>query len=719
MKGQSTAVTRRHFLSGAARGGAGLMAGIPLAAGAVAFGPEPRAAESEKPAGPQPQGASANDVSAWLADSPFNLLVDYYTEVPFRPYGSGATRENVLKVLEELRPGYIIIYAKGHSGRTSFTSSLKTEHEMLAKDMPAFFRQVTRETGTRLFLYYSGMVDGIAGTRHPDWGQPGADGKPVQYFREFGELFTAYAMCPRSRYWDDWVAVHIREIMTRYDPDGIWVDGDWAGPCACERCRKDPWAKVTDEWRKKFRDLVKSFKPACMYSAGNVGARREYNSLFDWRSGDWFSPNNHRLHASIAMRRYTSLGVPYDAFTCDTVFVHARPQIRARTKPLARMLQEGATVLANGGLWGYWTYPMPHGAFVPSKMRNAKLGADFARARQEVFLRTQSLRWTAVLDAEPRASLFGSSSNFLGAAKALIALHRSPDVIDEGDLGPPMPYDLVVVPEQNTLTPDTVAKLEGFVRRGGKLLSSGSSIQSPGLQKLVGVKLGRAGELVDGHVMLTGGGTAGVYAPWDRLELAGAEELYPLCRAWDDTNPQVGKIRACYPITGMVDEENPQKAGFPAATIRRLDKGMAVHLSTGFFDTYWKFGNPDMLAWLREILPVLQPAPLFQTDALSFVEVALRCKGDALLVHLVNGNPGRDLSLVSTDDLWVDDIPPVGPITCRIRCAARPQSVTIEPGGTLAQTSWRNGVLEAVLPRLEIHACLAIRPWQRPERGSA
>jgi hypothetical protein len=716
MKDQPNPITRREFLSETAQG-AGLAIGLPLAAGTMVWMPVANGAESPVAGKAKAQPAATQAAGAWLAESPFNLLVDYYTEVPFRPYGSGATRENVLKVLKELQPGYIIIYAKGHSGRTSFPSSLNTQHEMLGKDMPAFFRQVTRETGTRLFLYYSGMLDGIAGTRHPEWGQPGGDGKPIQHFREFAELFTAYAMCPRSGYWGDWVAVHLREMMTRYDPDGIWVDGDWAGPCACPRCRKDPWAQVTDEWRTKFRNLIKSFKPSCLYSAGNVGARREYNSLFDWRSGDWFSPNNHRLHSSIAMRRYTNLGVPYDAFTCDTVFVHSRPHIRARIKPLQRMLQEGATVLANGGLWGYWTYPMPHGAFVPSKMHNAKLSGEFARARKDVCLHTQSARWTAVLDAEPRAGLFGSSSNFWGAAKALIALHRSPDVIDEGDLAPAMTYDLIVVPEQPVLAPDTVARLEQFVRRGGKLLSSGNSIQSAPMQSLLGVRLAKAGETVDGHVMLKAGGTAGVYAPWDHVELAGAEELYPLFRAWDDTNPQVGKIRGCYPITGMVDEENPQKAGFPAATVRRLGKGIAVHVATTFFDTYWKFGNPDMLAWLREILPVLQPAPLFQTDALSFVEASLRQKGDTLLVHLVNGNPGRDISLVSTDDLWVDDIPPVGPITCRIRCASRPQSVTIEPGGTKAATQWRDGILEAVLPRLEIHSCLAIRPWQRPENS--
>ena len=34
--------------------------------------------------------------------------------------------------------------------------------------------------------------------------------------------------------------IHLEEIMTRYDPDLIWVDGDWAGGgyCLCERCKK-------------------------------------------------------------------------------------------------------------------------------------------------------------------------------------------------------------------------------------------------------------------------------------------------------------------------------------------------------------------------------------------------------------------------------------------------------------------------------------------------
>ena len=393
-----------------------------------------------------------------------------------------------------LQPGYIIIYAKGHSGRTSFPSSLKTEHEMLAKDMPAFFREVTRETGTKLFFYYSGLLDGIAGTRHPEWGQPDGDGKPRPLLRRVRRLVHRLSPCvPRSRYWDDWVAVHVRELLTRYDPDGLWVDGDWAGPCTCERCRKDPWSKVTDEWRKKFRTLIKSLKPDCMYSAGNVGARREFGKRSTGAPATGSRPTTTACTPAspcAATRTWACPTTPSPATRCSST--RGRRSALA-PRPLPRMLQEGATVLANGGQWGYWTYPMPNGAFVPSKTRIAAAAGQFARARRDVCLHTRSARWTAVLDAEPRAGLFGSSMNFWGAAKALIALHRSPDVIDEADLAPEMTYDLIVVPEQTALTAATVAQLETFVRRGGKLLSTGVSIQSPELQRLLGVKLVQAG----------------------------------------------------------------------------------------------------------------------------------------------------------------------------------------------------------------------------------
>ena len=317
---------------------------------------------------------------AWFDKTYFNLVVDYYTGVPERPYGTGFTRENLLRSLGTARPGFILYYGKGHSGTTAFKSRLGTEHPKLGDDPLKILREVTREAGVRLCIYYSGLVNGKAADKHPEWLVHGATANLAAR----GPPFFMSPICPASRYFEDWVAIHLEEIMTRYDPDLIWVDGDWAegGYCYCPRCQKlaaerfgkggiqssrvpplDP-KRIPPQVRG---GLVHKFKPSCLYSAGNTTPAVDAGlaNHMDWQSGDWFRPDNNRIMQSMAMRRYTTLGLPYDAITCDTQFVHSFDGARSRTKSLDCMLQEGAGVLANGGKWWYWTYPMPNGALCP------------------------------------------------------------------------------------------------------------------------------------------------------------------------------------------------------------------------------------------------------------------------------------------------------------------------------------------------------------------
>ena len=84
-------------------------------------------------------------VKEWFDKTYFNLLMDYYPEVRVRPYGTGFTRQNLVQALRAILPGFVMTYAKGHSGTTAFKSRLGTEHPMLGEDPLAAFRAATRE----------------------------------------------------------------------------------------------------------------------------------------------------------------------------------------------------------------------------------------------------------------------------------------------------------------------------------------------------------------------------------------------------------------------------------------------------------------------------------------------------------------------------------------------------------------------------------------------
>jgi len=679
----------------------------------------------------------------WLRASMMNLLVDYYTEVQFRPYGSECDLAETVEWLKQLRLGYLCIYAKGHSGYTSWDCSLKTKHTMLSRDMPAFYREATRAAGTRLVLYFSGTLDGIAGLRHPEWRMKNPDGTDKQYFMDF-QNFTAYANCPQSEFFEAWASIQLRELIERYDPDGFWFDGDWGGPCYCPRCQArfrqetgwtEPWSEVItrpdftaayqpvwnrieSEWRERCHGFITSLKPNCVYSAGNVSPRREFLGPFDWRSGDFFSPGFFFLHDMARMMRwYSTLGVPFDAYVCDTSFTHGRKHVRSRSKTVERMMQEAAVVAANGGAVGYWTYPNGDGAWVPSRMKKAVAVRDFLAAREKEFLHTEPYPETAIVVTDPATPTFGCGG-VQGAHKALASLHRSPVVMDETGLTAGCAYRLIVVPEQAVVPPDMVTILEACVRAGGLLLTTGATIQTPGIQRLLGVSGLQAAAVADGHVLLRDapfGEPTGVDAPWDRMELsvdAGndgcATALYPLFLSWDALNAELRHLNNNWPMHGQVDECNPEPAGCPAAMMRRVGQGCMVHIATAIFGQYSILGDPQLLRWLRELLDTMDPSPFLTTDAPSWVDISLRCKEDQLLIHFVNQNPGRDVARLGADDTWVDEIPEVGPYLLEMRLPQPPHVVTWEPGGLVLESKHASGLFHVEVPRFHIHGCVVI-----------
>jgi len=342
-------------------------------------------------------------------------------------------------------------------------------------------------------------------------------------------------------------------------------------------------------------------------------------------------------------------------------------------------------------------------------MRKAIAVRRFLREREDVFLHSESARWNAILVSDPSSPTFGGPS-VEGAHKVMAALHRSPDVMDETGVTDNMSYDLLVLPEQSYLDPETAKKVEAFVCGGGKLLTSGSSIRSPELQTMLGVKGVRFGEVKDGHVLLkTHDEPTGVDSAWDRLELGvGTKELYPLYLSWDQFNPELRNLTNNWPMHGQIDEENPEPAGFAAAVTRRFGKGRIVHICTDIFTQYKTLGDPQMLRWLREIVDYLQPQPFCKTDAPSWVDVSLRRKNGRLLVHFVNQTPGRDVARLNTDDTWVDEIPEVGPFRLELRTVQKPTAVRWEPGSEALAFEFRRGVLRLELPRFRIHGCVCV-----------
>lgn len=682
--------------------------------------------------------------------SGFNLLIDYYPDEECIAYGTGLDETRMAAHLQALAPAALIVYAKGHGGWTTYPSRLDTAHPRLARDTLAFYRDLTRKLDIKLIIYVSGLINGLAAARHPDWTCESEQGrKTYDGLTNFeGRPKSIVCICPTSPYFEKFMAPLLEEIVGRYDPDGVWFDGDWGGNfCYCRRCRAlfEQWLgrspvtlpPMTDEdselgrawqdwslrthheWRRKCAEKIRALKPGCLYSSGNLSLSAALPDPMDYHSGDWFSPNNHRLTLSMALRYYNAFGKPAEAMTCDTQYCKNTPALfRSAGKSLDRMMQEGATVLANGGQWVYWTYPQADGALIPSRLRVAQQAkAKIYTPCRDIWDDTASAAEWAVVVVKPRASLTWRAIPSAAPFRALIQCHRSPDFLEMRQLRErSAAYPLILAADEAHFAEADTAWLYERIVAGAVLVACGRTVLSPGMEELLGVKVKTSETDPEGFVFTSAGAPAGIPAPWMRVEPTAAEVRYPLYRPWGWDDDAVRRLAVNYPLIGRVDEDHPEPAGYPAVTWRTIGQGRAVYVAANPFVPYYLYGYPELLQWLRELIAWADPEPLVKSDAPSWVELVFRKRADALLIHAVNGNPGRDLSAVGVSDLFVDEIPEVGPYHLEVRNTGDFKQAFWHPAGKRTPVPPPQAGRSALsLPRFHIHVCCELRP-ARDER---
>ena len=138
---------------------------------------------------------------------------------------SQATPENFLNYLKILRPDWMQVDSKGHSGNSSYFSRVPAASiaPHLKHDAVAAWRQATREFGIPLVCHYSGFIDLAAARRHPEWMAvlpPGMKrAEPLVWYEA--------TMCPRSNYFDQLMIPQLIELAADWHVDGFWIDGDW------------------------------------------------------------------------------------------------------------------------------------------------------------------------------------------------------------------------------------------------------------------------------------------------------------------------------------------------------------------------------------------------------------------------------------------------------------------------------------------------------------
>lgn len=205
----------------------------------------------------------------------------------------------------------IVLFAKDMHGYFYYPSEYGPVHPGLSGDLLGEQLAACRRAGVMASAFYSVTWDNHMAAAHPEWLARRRDGST--YLPEPDEPPGWTALCLAHPDFVELVLSHSKELLTRYDVDGIWYDMPLpiAGECHCDHCCEeitreggDHTDTQTQRWHKqrlltgflrRSADLAHRIRPGCYVDQNNqtrlgLGDRAPYLDNIDVEAlptGDW------------------------------------------------------------------------------------------------------------------------------------------------------------------------------------------------------------------------------------------------------------------------------------------------------------------------------------------------------------------------------------------------------------------------------------------------
>ena len=528
---------------------------------------------------------------------------------------------------------------------------------------------------------------------HPDWVAVDAAGQPRRHWAS-PELWVACALGPYSL--DFMTAVH-REIMTRYQVDGIFTNRwDGSGLCYCEHCRRNfraasgldlpPAVDAQDErWRRyvpwyqerlfavwrRWEAEIRAINPAARFIPNAGGGALSLldmktvgelaDTLFADRQGrfglmpPWASGKDAKEYRAALGRKpivgIFSVGLEGPYRWKDSVQSDAETRIWV------------ADGIANG--LRPWFTKFAGTVYDRRWLKTVNDLYDW-HYRAERYLRNEApLARVGLVYSQQTAAFYGGAEaqarvedHTLGMYQALIEARIPFEMVHDQLLDPEhlQPFKLLILPNIAALSDGQCAQLRQYVQAGGSLLATyetalydetGRRRADFGLADLFGAHYRRAlpGPLKNSYLRLERG--AGPAAP---ALLAGLDDTDRIINGlyWLEVAPEPGGLPA--PLTLIpAYPDLPMEMVYPrvaqtdvaAVHLRTFGQGRVAYFPWDIDRTFWEILCGDHGQLLTNAIQwALNEEGPVTVAGRGLVDVTAWRQRDSLTVHLVNlANP--------------------------------------------------------------------------------
>ena len=637
-------------------------------------------------------------------DSFFGLHFDLHPNESDGELGADVSPENIAGLLDRVKPDYVQYDCKGHPGYAGYPTRIGWAAPGIVQDSLAIWRKMTKERNIALYIHYSGLWDSKAVKEHPDWARIDAQGKPDP---KATSVFGPYV--------DKLLIPQLKEVISSYELDGVWVDGDcWAaeldyspmalkawkefsGKSSAPVDRSSPdWLEWKDFQRQSFEkylihwtDALHDFRPGIQLTSNwmySSFAPRPVTAKLDFLSGD-YSASLSVDRARFEARYLASTGWPWDLMAWG--FDRGR-QLGWSLKTPLHLEQEAAVVLMQGGGFEVYHTPTRRGAIVPAIIEQLDEVARFCRDRQSLSFKSRTIPQVALLLSE--SSLWdrmdrvfspwnGEYEELEGALHLLLELHYSVDILAEHQLISRLKeFPVLVIADSHRLEPAFQKEVVKYVAEGGSLLLLGEKAARL-FEPLLGVNLiGEPQEVA--AELATPAGPLAAGGRWQEVEVKDAR-----------------------PAGFRYLTRDYRRDGAVAASIASYQQGKVAAIYGPVASIFFRSHHPALRLFLSQLLEEMFPSPLVRVEAPPTVDLALRRTADnQLTVHLLN----RSGFPVPDRYNFIDYIPATGPIQLWLKCEKKPKDVLWMPEKRRLKWQWDKGLLSTTIPSLHVHGILLV-----------
>ena len=644
-----------------------------------------------------------------VADRYRQIHLDFHTSPLIPDVGADFDAETFAEILDEARVNWITLFGKCHHGMSYYPTraALGQMHPSLKFDLLGAQIEACKKRGIATPVYISVRVDQHIGMTRPDlicrledgklWGPNASEAK-------------WYQVCLNNTEYIDYLAEQTTEVLKNYDADGIFYDMCYFPPdpgCFCEKClarleksghsRHDKEAHrrqtftILREYSTRLAKLCKDLRP---------NATTFFNSRV--------TPNVHReldVLTHLEIESLTTGGWGYLYFPCwsRVVRTYDRPLqgMTARfhkswadfggLKTNAQLDYEAATILAAGGVINIGDQLHPRGTL--DRGAYQVIGDTFRKVEAvEAYCRdAQPLADIAVLllpesqdvaekGEQDTRGVVRIDASIEGAAATLAALKHqwNGETPDRDNL---QNYKVVVIPDKGYLTETMRARLETYLRNGGKILFSHEATLHSGQFAVPESPARYAGECPYTPSYMKLGDVLGAGLPDSEFvnyragayvtPTEGATALGEIYTSYFNRAPEHFSSHAQTP--------HDKPAGHPVAILGKDEQ--TAYIYAAVFRGYREDAFYIYKEIVARLLEKLLPEPLVRPgkNVTSAMEIAvLRQENEnRLIAHVVNFQPQRR---TATNE-FIEDAVPINNVAFAVKTDKAPSQVVLIPSG--------------------------------------